>query len=182
MRLADASSTPAGGLLAGLVVLPLYAATLIRKLSAARQRAEEASQAKSPFLTSVSHELRTPLNAIIGMSELLRETKLDPDQNNMTRTIGNAGRSLLSLINCILDFARIEERHIAAPTPRIQPSSPCSRMSERFLAPRRSEIRYASWSTSRPGRRADLGGRGHLEAILLNLVGNAVKFTEAATW
>ena len=81
----------AGGLLAGLIVLPLYAATLIRKLSAARQQAEEASRAKSRFLTSMSHELRTPLNAIIGLSELMRSTPLDPEQQEMTRTIGTPG-------------------------------------------------------------------------------------------
>src|SRR5262249_11419082 len=102
----------AAGLLGGLVILPLYAATLIEKLSAARRLAEEASRAKSRFLTSVSHELRTPLNAIIALSDLLRDSTLDAEQRDMTRTIGTAGRSLLALINQILDLSRIEERRI----------------------------------------------------------------------
>src|SRR5262249_21000479 len=95
-----------GGLIGGLIILPLYAATLIRKLSAARQEAEEASRAKSLFLASVSHELRTPLNAIIGLSDLLAGSRLDTEQAEMTHTIGQSGRSLLALINSILDFAR----------------------------------------------------------------------------
>jgi two-component system sensor histidine kinase RpfC len=96
------------GLLAGLIVLPAYAATLIRKLNAAKRQAEAASRAKSMFLASVSHELRTPLNAVIGLSDLMRDTGLDAEQRDMVETIGHSGRSLLTLINSILDLSRIE--------------------------------------------------------------------------
>src|SRR5262245_2806772 len=166
------------GLLVGLITLPLYAATLIRKLSAARQQAEEASKAKSRFLTSVSHELRTPLNAIIGLSDLLRDTSLDSDQHEMTRTIGTAGRSLLSLINTLLDFSRIEERRIV--------SHPVEFDLQALLMDVRSilavqaqakSVRLALHVSARTPRfvRAD---KRHLEEILVNLGGNAVKFTE----
>ena len=94
------------------MILPLYASTLIRKLSAAKRQAEEASKAKSLFLASVSHELRTPLNAIIGLSDLLRGSRLDAEQSDMVHTIADSGRSLLALINSILDFARIESGHM----------------------------------------------------------------------
>jgi len=96
------------GLLLALVLLPLYASTLIRRLNAARQQAEEASRAKSLFLASISHELRTPLNAVIGLSDLLQGTKLDAEQEDMVRTVGSSGRTLLSLINPLLDFSRVE--------------------------------------------------------------------------
>ena len=134
----------AGGLLAGLIVLPLYAATLIRKLSAARQQAEEASQAKSRFLTSVSHELRTPLNAIIGLSELMRSTPLDSEQQEMTQTIGTAGRSLLGA-----DQPDPRSRpHRGTPHPddprSSSTSTPCWRMSAPSCRCRRTPSRFAS--------------------------------------
>ena len=168
----------AGGLLTGLIILPLYAATLIRKLSAARQQAEQASQAKSRFLASVSHELRTPLNAIIGLSDLMRDTTLDSEQQEMTRTIGTAGRSLLTLINSILDLSRIEERRME--------SRPVEFDLHALLADVRAilsvqasakSVRLALHVTARTPRfvKAD---RRHLEEILVNLGGNAVKFTE----
>src|SRR5262249_17302352 len=92
------------GLAAGLILLPLYVSTLIRKLSEAKRQAEEANRAKSVFLASISHEFRTPLNAIIGLSDLLGKTKLDSEQEEMSETIGKSGHQLLALINSILDF------------------------------------------------------------------------------
>ena len=96
------------GLLAGLMVLPLYVSRLIAKLSEAQRQAEAASRAKSLFIASVSHELRTPLNAIIGLGNLLGKSDLNPDQGNMARTITTSGQSLLGLINSILDFSRVD--------------------------------------------------------------------------
>ena len=102
----------ASGLTAGLVLLPLYVSTLIRKLSEAKRQAEEANRAKSAFLASMSHEFRTPLNAIIGLSDLLRESSLDPEQDEMSDTIGKSGRQLLTLIDFVLDFSRAEAGRI----------------------------------------------------------------------
>ena len=89
-------------------MLPLYAAKLIRKLSEAKRHAEEANRAKSAFLASVSHDVRTPLNAIIGLGDLLHDQLRNPERKHMVSTIVNSGRSLLTLINSILDFSRIE--------------------------------------------------------------------------
>ncbi len=166
------------GLLGGLIILPVYASTLIHKLSAARQQAEEASQAKSRFLTSVSHELRTPLNAIIGLSELLRDTTLDSDQQEMTRTIGTAGRSLLALINSILDLARIEERRIATQDVEFDLFALLADVQSILAVQAHAKsVRLALHVTTRTPRRVT-ADRRHLEEILVNLGGNAVKFTE----
>ena len=91
-----------------LVVLPAYFAALLGKLRAAIERAEEASQVKSRFLATMSHEFRTPLNAVIGMSDLMRATRLDHDQLDMVVTIRGAARSLLGLVNDLLDVAKLE--------------------------------------------------------------------------
>src|SRR6185437_9475799 len=100
------------GLTAGLILLPLYVSTLIRKLSQAKRQAEEANRAKGAFLASISHEFRTPLNAIIGLSDLLGKSKLDSEQQEMSETIGKSGHQLLALINSILDFSRVESGRI----------------------------------------------------------------------
>lgn len=169
----------AGGLLAGLVLLPIYAITLLRRLSQAKDAAEAANRAKTQFLASVSHELRTPLNAVIGLGHLLQETTLDAEQADMTRTITASGRVLLSLINNILDFARLEAGRMP------------SEREDFCLRGLLGEVRdiVATLATAKGLRihvhitaRTPLGLHGdrrHLEEVLLNLLGNAVKFTEA---
>jgi two-component system sensor histidine kinase RpfC len=166
------------GLIGGLVVLPLYAGALIRKLSDARAAAETASQAKSLFLANVSHELRTPLNAIIGMSALLRDSRLDAGQRDMVHTVGVAARSLLELIDDILDLSQIEAGRMAV---RIEEFDLPDLLAEvRGLVAAQAQARGIRiglhLAAGTPARlRAD---RRHLREILVNLAGNAVKFTE----
>jgi two-component system sensor histidine kinase RpfC len=167
-----------GGLLGGLIILPLYAATLIRKLSAARQQAEEASRAKSLFLASVSHELRTPLNAIIGLSDLLAGSRMDSEQKEMTHTIGQSGRSLLALINSILDFARIEAGHMPKNSVEFDVYALVAEI-RRMLAVQADAKNIALAVHISPRMpRLLRGPRSHLSEILMNLASNAVKFTE----
>ncbi len=166
------------GLGAGLILLPLYATTLIRKLSLAKEAAEEASRAKTQFLASVSHELRTPLNAIIGFGQLLGGTTLDAEQAGMVRTMTTAGRTLLAMISHILDFSRLE----AGRMPR-QAEDFCLRallgeVRDMLAAAASAKgLRLGVHITARTPRRALHGERGHLQEILLNLAANAVKFT-----
>lgn len=171
--------TVALGLVGALIVIPAYSAKLIRKLSQAKREAEEASQAKSLFLASMSHELRTPLNAIIALSDLLTQKNLPPEHHDMVRTIARSGRSLLSLIEAVLDLSRIEAGQTKVVVQEVD------------LPLLLNDVRsIIGVNAGQKGLRIALHmGRGtpryvstdrrHLEEILLNLASNAVKFTEA---
>jgi two-component system sensor histidine kinase RpfC len=168
----------ASGLTAGLVLLPLYVSTLIRKLSEAKRQAEEANRAKSAFLASMSHEFRTPLNAIIGLSDLLRESTLDPEQDEMSDTIGKSGRQLLTLINSVLDFSRAEAGRITIKNVDFDLVSLLGDIRNMLaFEAQRKGVRLAIHCTARTPRLL-FGDKPHLEEVLINLAGNAVKFTE----
>ncbi|GBD48196.1 ATP-binding protein [Methylopila sp. Yamaguchi] len=166
------------GLLAGLLILPAYAATLIRKLSNAKSAAEDASRAKSLFLASVSHELRTPLNAVIGMTDLLDGTTLDDEQRDMTRTAGDAGRTLLRLIDDLLNFSRIEAGRMPSRAVDFDLHGVLAEVRGMLTAQARDKrLRLALHVTPRTPYRLK-GEERQLKDVLVNLVGNAVKFTE----
>jgi two-component system sensor histidine kinase RpfC len=167
------------GVLIGLLVIPLYSSRLVRKLSEAKRQAEAANQAKTMFLASISHELRTPLNAIMGMGALLRGTRLDAMQRDMAETVDSAARSLLAMIEDVLQFSRLE----AGGTLRIQAADfGLVELLEEVrriagVEARRKGLRLSLHITPRSPMRLH-GDRRQLRDILLNLAGNAVKFTE----
>jgi two-component system sensor histidine kinase RpfC len=165
------------GLLVGLLIIPLYAGRLIRTLSDAKMQAEEASRAKSLFLASVSHELRTPLNAVTGMTGLLAATSLTAEQQEMTGTIDAASRTLLSLIDGILDLSRIEAGKMPVTSTAFDLADVMTGVMDLVaMRAREKGLRTALHITSRSP--LDLvGDSRHLSEILLNLVSNAVKFT-----
>lgn len=166
------------GLLAALVAIPAYSATLIKKLTEAKAQAEEANQAKNRFLARMSHELRTPLNAVIGMSDLLSGTAMDRDQREMVRTIKTSGRALLSLIEGILDFSRIEANKVTVVADDFDLHAAIVDLVAilRVQADRRGLVLGVDISPSVPY--ALTGDWPHLQQILTNLIGNAIKFTE----
>lgn len=165
------------GCLVALIILPAYVSVLIRKLNAARQQAEAANRAKSAFLASISHELRTPLTAIIGLSDLLTRTKLSREQADMTETIGESGRSLLSLINAILDLSRLEVGRM----PRTAQTVDLFKLSHKVMAmvevpARKKGVRVALHFGPDVPRFITTYPK-HIEDSLVNLASNAVKFT-----
>lgn len=166
-------------LLLSLIVLPLYASTLIRKLSNAKAQAEAAYRAKTLFLASVSHELRTPLNAIIGLSSLMAGTNLDAEQRGIIRTIGSAGDTLLRQINSILNLSRIEAGQMPMEKVDFDLLEVLSTARAMMLAQAQQKGLRLTIHVA-PGTPSYIHGSSHhLEEILLNLLGNAVKFTDS---
>lgn len=168
----------AGALVGSLLILPFYFAVLLRKLTDAIARAEEASRAKSQFLATMSHELRTPLNAIIGMSELLGTTRLDLEQRDMTTTIRTAAASLLGMVDEVLDLARIEARRFDIEVEAFDLHDALARVRLMLGSLTAAKGLFLRLRLA-PGTPYRLrGGVRSLHQVLVNLVGNAIKFTD----
>lgn len=145
----------------------------------ARARAEAANEAKSRFLATVSHEFRTPLNGILGMSDLLADTGLDAEQSTYVQALRISGEALLALVDDILDFAKVEAGRLELVEEPFDVVQLVETVSE-LMAPRAQAKGIELAAYIAPELPAQLvGDRDRLRQILLNLVGNAVKFTDA---
>ncbi len=152
---------------------------MVDDLARARDAAEDASRAKSQFLANMSHEIRTPMNGVLGMAEVLAGTSLNERQRRFTQTIRASAEALLAIINDILDFSKIEAGKMELST---------AAFDLRDLAEDVSE--FCAESAHRKGLeiacclppdlpRSFLGDAGRLRQVLVNLIGNAIKFTAA---
>ena len=149
------------------------------ELQQAKAAAESASRTKSEFLASMSHEIRTPMNAIMGIADLLAKTALSPEQDKYVQIFRRAGDNLLNLINDILDLSKVEASQLELEQTGFSLHDHLEKVME-MVATRANEKGLALVCEIAPGVPNDLvGDPTRLRQVLLNLLGNAIKFTES---
>jgi len=173
-----ANTDVAAVLIFGMLALSLYVLSLVKRMFDALSREEAANQAKRRFISVVSHEMRTPLNAIIGMGDLLREGQLNREQADMAQTMGTASRMLLRLVEDVLDFSKIEAGKLTIEETPFDLHALLNSTCRILQAQAQSKGLELRVTVMPEVPHALTGDPHHLRQILVNLVGNAIKFTE----
>ena len=150
----------------------------ITELRRARMSAERSNEAKNGFLAAISHEIRTPLNGVLGIARLLEDTRLDRDQAQMVKTVQESGQHLLSLINDILDFSKIEAGAVTLEEESFDLHSSLTYIAD-ILSPRAQQAGIdVVFTVDGSVPRGLTGDLGRVRQILVNLIGNSIKFTK----
>jgi PAS domain S-box-containing protein len=146
-------------------------------IRAAHDRAVEAADVKSQFLATMSHEIRTPINAVVGMSELLMQTELSDEARDYAMTVRDSAESLLAIVNDILDFSKIEAGRMDLEAVPFSPVVAVENATDILAAAARKKGLSLSTYVAPDVPRRVIGDADRLRQVLLNLLGNAVKFT-----
>ena len=149
-----------------------------RLLESAKKLAEAANEAKSSFLANISHELRTPMNGVIGMTELALETHLSDEQRDLLGTARNSALSLLEMLNDVLDFSKIEARKLDLENIPFDVRKVIAETSKVFAVQARQKGLLYTCEIAPQVPEEISGDPGRLRQVLINLLGNAVKFTK----
>ena len=170
---------PAGiGLLIALIVLPLYVSTLLKRIHEARAKAEEANRAKTAFLANMSHEMRTPLNGVVGLVDLMNATTLSKPQRELMRLLRHSVSVLRSLVDDVLDISKIEAGRLNIEIVAFDLHSTINGLVQ-LLRPHANAKGLSFHALIDPDVDYKVqGDPHHIRQVLLNLLGNAIKFTE----
>jgi two-component system sensor histidine kinase RpfC len=166
------------GLLVTMFYLPPLASLVLERARKARSEAEEANKAKSRFVANISHEIRTPLNAIIGFTDLLATSRLSTEQEHWMQSVSSSATVLLSLVNNVLDLARIEAGKVTLVCREFHLHELLDCVVNVLGPQANAKGLYLKVGEVPAGVDILLGDRDHVTQILINLVANAIKFTE----
>lgn len=147
----------------------------------AKEAAEQSAEERARFLTTMSHEIRTPLNAVIGMTDLLLATEQNKEQTKLTKTANMAGQHLLSVVNDILDHAKLDSGKVILEEIAFNPVNEVKTVQEILTANAEAKDIALTSDINSNLAQSYIGDPSRIRQILLNLVGNAIKFTETGT-